>query len=449
MTGNFPVSIAYPPHQATVFDSISIVVTIGAEIEIISVNFFINLNSTFTDTLAPWRYEWDLSIYESFAECELFAIAYDINNKGSSSDTITVTIGQPGGNNPPLPVNLFKPGEDDVTSSSVFLSWSKSEDDDFTFYKICYSRNPEVGLIPSNLDTTIEDILDTTHYVQGLGSDSVYYFKVFVADSGEMTSESNEVRVKTPRGGGTYGEMVFIPRGYFVMGDTPDGYGNEDHPDTAVFVPGFFIDKYEVTNEAFADFLNDGNAAYYDSAQKIQDTLGIFSTSPGYKHHPVEYVSWEAAHTFANWAGKGLPTEAEWEKAARGVSREHGYVIIGSDTVGYGYKYPWDNGDYSSGLANCNNVVGETTPVGGYPDGDSQWEDGSVSDLAGNVAEWTADWYGAYRSTHQPPISGTHRVVRGGGWNLNLTGIPTAARSQVPPSFTEQGVGFRCVADAK
>ena len=242
-------------------------------------------------------------------------------------------------------------------------------------------------------------------------------------------------------------EMVLIPAGEFQMGSDDSEANNTEKPVHTVYVDAFYMDKYEVTNAQFKAFVdanpqwrkNQIPRVYHDG-----DYLGLWNGNDypsGQGNYPVVFVSWYAAMAYAQWAGKRLPTEAEWEKAARG-----GLV---------GKKYPWGNAIDTS-QANYNREVGNTTPVGMYaPNGYGLY------DMAGNVWEWCLDaseqdFYG--RSPRRNPLAGemtlrevmtnyknvtTDRVLRGGGWG-NAQGLRVTYRNWALPTGKGDGLGFRC-----
>ena len=245
-------------------------------------------------------------------------------------------------------------------------------------------------------------------------------------------------------------EMVLIPAGEFRRGSNN---GQEDErPVHTVYVDAFYMDKYEVTNAQFQKFVlanpdwDKGRIAdrYYDG-DYLQHWTG--NDYPSEKaNHPVVYVSWYAAMAYAQWAEKRLPTEAEWEYAARGGLE--------------GKKYPWGDG-IDSGKANYAANVGDTTPVDRYPPNGY-----GLHDMAGNVWEWCLDQYDHdfYSvSRRKNPIGGpytinwfrfidnftrvkTSRVTRGGGWRSGPTALRVADRNYGSPELTSwTEFGFRCV----
>jgi formylglycine-generating enzyme required for sulfatase activity len=227
------------------------------------------------------------------------------------------------------------------------------------------------------------------------------------------------------------GKMIEIPEGEFIMGS--DEYDDE-RPVHKVFIDAFKIDKYPVTNEQFEKFVNATN--YVTDAEKRGDetTWRTFYTFKK-RNHPVVYVSWNDAQSYAKWAGKRLPTEAEWEKAARGTD---------------GRRYPWGD-EFDKNKCNTGeSEIDGTTPVGIYPDGKSPY---GVMDMAGNVWEWCEDWYDENYYEHSPrtnpkgPESGEFRVLRGGSWYLNQHRARCSSRSSNHPNDYWLNLGFRCAED--
>lgn len=242
--------------------------------------------------------------------------------------------------------------------------------------------------------------------------------------------------------------MILIPAGEFQMGS--NNGDTDEKPVHSVYIDAFKIDIYEVTNVQYKEFI-DANPewgkdkiprAYHDGYYLIHWNGNNYPT--GKMHHPVVYVSWYAAMAYAEWVGKRLPTEAEWEKAARGG--------------GVGQMYPW--GD-SIDVTNANyfmDTVGGTTRVGSYSP--NQY---GLYDMAGNVREWCLDAYVStfyVNSPEEKPIAGAEnidevindfinikvtRVLRGGSW-LNIPEkLRVSDRSSRLPTGTNPNDGFRCV----
>jgi len=211
---------------------------------------------------------------------------------------------------------------------------------------------------------------------------------------------------------GPTGDMVYVPAGNFTMGSSSGE--SDEQPVHTVYLSPYYIDKYEVTNSQFAGFLSAGNGSHYYSSMMITQSGSTYTSQSGYGNHPVVYVNWNGAKAYCEWAGKRLPTEAEWEKAARGTD---------------GRTYPWGEADPSASPYRANYYLGtngagdgyqETAPVGSFPAGVSPY---GAYDMAGNVWEWVADWYNSTyyssspSSNPQGPSSGTYRVMRGGSWD--------------------------------
>jgi formylglycine-generating enzyme required for sulfatase activity len=221
------------------------------------------------------------------------------------------------------------------------------------------------------------------------------------------------------------GEMIKIPAGAFTMGANK---GDDDEkPEHQVNLPEFQIDKYEVTNALFEAFAT--ATGYKTEAEKRSESRSWRTYfAPDKANHPVVKVTWSDAQAYCEWTGKRLPTEAEWEKAARGAD---------------GRLYPWGN-EYDPGKFNgkASGIRG-TTSVGSYPAGVSAFR---VFDMAGNVWEWTADWYKAYpgNAVKSQFYGEKFRVTRGGGWFDEQAQARASNRSSADPMARNDDLGFRC-----
>jgi sulfatase modifying factor 1 len=257
------------------------------------------------------------------------------------------------------------------------------------------------------------------------------------------------------------GEMVSVPAGSFTMGSTAAA---NEQPVHTVYLDSFFVDKYEVTNAEFKQFIDAGGystPAFWSGAgwsarssygwtQPLYWTTGEYHSGTAWPGFPVVGVSWYEAEAYANFVGKRLPTEAEWEKAARGTDQRTypwGEGLDGSRANYYGSGDPYDN---------------NTTPVGFYdgrlhPNPPFQTTDSpspyGAYDMAGNVWEWVADWYQSnYYSVSPPsnppgPVSGSSRVLRGGAWDNDSGYLRSAYRRSYyydSPYDRNYYIGFRC-----
>jgi len=223
------------------------------------------------------------------------------------------------------------------------------------------------------------------------------------------------------------GSMVSIPAGEFTMG-SQDGDPDE-RPAHKVYVDAFSIDVYEVTVRQYAEFLQATGVNLPLDWQTMNQ--------PAHQKRPVANVDWTDAAAYCKWAGKRLPTEAEWEKAARGTD---------------GRLYPWGNDPPTPLHANYGKTgshnYGTLAAVGTLENGKSPY---GIYDMAGNVWEWVSDWYDSdyYKNSlsQNPtgPSKGGFKVIRGGAWTSNPRNLRSADRYWDPPSFRSLYFpGFRC-----
>jgi len=218
--------------------------------------------------------------------------------------------------------------------------------------------------------------------------------------------------------------MIEIPAGPFTMGS--DAGAEDEAPAHEVDLPAFEIDKFEVTNADFAQFVK--ATGYQTDAEKEGRTRNWRGVAEGKDNHPVVFVSWNDAVAYCQWLDKRLPSEAEWEKAARGTD---------------GRMYPWGN-DWNPSKANVKDTgLRGTAAAGSFGAGASPY---GVEDMAGNVWEWTADWYEAYPGSHcQSDYFGQRfRVLRGGAWFETADFVRTTVRNANSETAASDDVGFRC-----
>ena len=221
-------------------------------------------------------------------------------------------------------------------------------------------------------------------------------------------------------------EMVYVPKGKFTMGSTDSDAYDHESPVREVSLAAYWIDKYEVSNGQYQECVNAGKCT--EPRDTASWTRSSYYGNTEYDEFPVIYVSWYQAKAYCEWAGGSLPTEAQWEKAARGTDAR---------------KYPWGDESPNSNLVNYGEIKGDTTTVGSYPRGASPY---GAMDMAGNVWEWVMDRYGPYDAAEtNNPEGPVYRVLRGGSWGSNGRGIRSASRSDNYPTNTGSRIGFRCV----
>jgi len=258
--------------------------------------------------------------------------------------------------------------------------------------------------------------------------------------------------------------LVYVPEGEFLMGNEDKDARVGEKPEHTVYLDAFWVYQHPVTNAQFAAFVDisghqtnveeAGWSWVWDGIDWVQKDgaywgapEGPGSSIAGREDHPVVQVSWFDADAYCQWAGGRLPTEAEWEKAARGAN---------------GHKYPWGNSPLTGDKANYCDVncprdqadtdrddgYQRTSPVGSYPLGASPY---GALDMVGNVWEWCADWYAEdyySRSPDENPtgsVSGDYRVRRGGSWYDSGWFLRVAYRYGDFPFKGSDNYGFRCV----
>ncbi len=228
--------------------------------------------------------------------------------------------------------------------------------------------------------------------------------------------------------------MRYVPAGEFTMGS--DDTGNLDtRPAHTVNVDAFYIDKYEVTNEMY-----DACVYAVECRRPLEvgsATRSTYFNNPVFAKYPVIFVNWKMAKAYCEWRGARLPTEAEWEKAARGTDAR---------------LYPWGNEKPTCDIANVYGCVADTADVEQFEKGESLY---GVIGLAGNVWEWTSSLFEPYPFNlldgREDPDAFGERVMRGGGWNLfggNSGNVRTDTRVGVDPAYYGASVGFRCAISA-
>lgn len=221
--------------------------------------------------------------------------------------------------------------------------------------------------------------------------------------------------------------MMLVPAGEFTRGADQSA----DEPIKKIGLSGFYIDKNEVTNKDYTECVTQGKCTA--PAKTTSATRGKYYDDPKFENFPVVNITWEQAKAYCEFRGKRLPTEAEWEKAARGLERN---------------VYPWGDAQPTCDEAQSKDCKEkDTLEVGKRPKGDSPYK---ISDMAGNVREWVADYYKSDYYKDSPntdpkgPGQGTDRVVRGGSFLSGPSALRASARDKLKPTDTADDVGFRC-----
>lgn len=311
----------------------------------------------------------------------------------------------------------------DPDSSSVYVTLTISTDNGAT-----YTITPSLAT-------------GSIGWVRTGGTRTIYWDAKSQYPTGQWATCKAKVTADDSSGGVNPGQMVYIPAGSFLMGNS--NVGNDvyglffEFPQHSVNLSGYWIGKYEVTRGEYRAFMTaTGRAAptYWDAVQNWG--TGSFTQTD---NHPVVGVTYYDAEAFCNWAGGHLPTEAQWEKAARWT---------GSNPRVYPWGDPWDQ-EKCNNYSDSNPAGGglykyQTAAVGSYPSGASPY---GCQDMAGNVWEWVQDWYKSYPNSSSPfDYTGSYRVLRGGSW-YDFTGSSYDSRCAFrygrSPFYYWNDYGFR------
>lgn len=272
-----------------------------------------------------------------------------------------------------------------------------------------------------------------------------------VSAGGASPLTRGEMGFAWPRAGQFYGQdgapMMLVPAGPFTMGSPPvDKQAKPDeHPAHKVLLKGFYIDRFEVTQGQYRKFLSDAVKSNHrhcdrDEPAAKDHTPSMETWHPGDSAAaplPVVGVDWYDAAAYCGWAGKRLPTEAEWEKAARGTDER---------------TYPWGDKWDRVRANSYENGKKSSVPIGSYASGASPF---GVEEMAGNVWEWVRDWYApryyldSAKEDPPGPGAGDARVVRGGSSLSDARGLRSAGRDSNDPTGRYNNFGFRCAQDQR
>jgi formylglycine-generating enzyme required for sulfatase activity len=343
---------------------------------------------------------------------------------------------------PDLPSSPRPVNDASMAGARVMLSWICGDlENDEVKYDVFF----EAG--DSSPDVLVTENQIAMNFDPGiLASNTTYYWQINATDEHGWSTAGPVWSFTTGDRNFATGEMILIPAGSFQMGCDPAHNGgglclSNALPLHAIYINAYRIDKYEVTNAQYAQCVAAGGCAEHPD-DYIQTPFIRYYINPAYANYPVVNVAWLDAANYCAWAGKRLPTEAEWEKAARGES----------DTR----AYPWGDQVPDCTLANSSvtgtskyHCVNAPNAVGSYPAGASSF---GVMDMAGNVWEWVNDWYDSSYYKTSPasnptgPTSGEHyKVTRGGGWFSYLeSALRVADRLGILLTESDNDLGFRC-----
>jgi formylglycine-generating enzyme required for sulfatase activity len=276
--------------------------------------------------------------------------------------------------------------------------------------------------------------------------------------------------------------MVYIPEGEFTMGLADqekeslinerrkkdfDLFYKDETPSHKVYLDGYWMGKYEVTNAQYVKFLDDSKTGLNDKMAYIKSVKGEYVVEPGYENHPVVGISWYDAKDYCDWLSKKtdlpfkLPTEARWERAAKGIGTRiypWGNSFPSGEKVNIADKQLWLKAKHEGAYKDVDDGYAYTAPVNSFPGGVSPYE---LLNMSGNVSEWCYDWYDTdyYKNVFKDsngliknpdgPKNGTYRVLRGGSWYTDARSVRCTNRHKDLPSKRSDSVGFRLCLDIK
>jgi len=469
---NPTVEITSPVDGGGVTPPVTIIATASDNEGIAEVTLYVDSVELGSDGIAPFHFSWDVSGLEDLSGHVLYAIAEDASGNTATSDMVNTWINLTGWN--------FLLVETEHTASSVSLVWPSSPTALGSF-RLHYDSLP--GVDTTDMVGMSVGLIDTSATITGLLPESNYYFRAFLLIGDNLIS-SNEIPVTTDDAGAI--EWITVAGGGFSRGALDGSSGLEGAtPVRWITVTGFQMSKNEITCAQYRLFIDAGgyDDSTYWSADGWDEKVGEDWTAPerwnegssgwligdDYPDNPVAGISYYEAEAYSNWISGRLPTEAEWEYAARGGS--------GDDTNGDSYPdgntYPWGiifSADIGGELVHCNfnnaysdpmpdslvDDYDDSAPVGSFPSGAS-WC--GIEDMTGNVAEWVSDWFSLdYYATSgdidpQGPTDGDEKVVRGGSFiSQSTNGDPgynlrTWRRDTRDADDRKKHIGFRVVKD--
>lgn len=451
------VAILYPGNGAEIkADTLYKIIADASDNKgVTKVEFYIDGQNTSSDSSSPYEYNWNTTGLSG--DHTIMAKGYDAANNIGTSSVISVKIKGIANHAPAFPSNPNPLNTATGISTSPTLNWICSDPDgDALTYDVYFgtSNNPTTTIATNQTATSISR--------SGLVNSTTYYWKIVAKDSKGAITTGPEWSFTT------YSiisqDLVQVTGGTFTMGSN-NANDNGASPPHSVTLGSFSIDKYEIAYENWTDVRNWGLTHGYTDLPTGQNGY-----HPNGTNNPSTMVNWYDILKWCNarsekdgllplyytdntqvtvyrtgqlglapdavkWTANGyrLPTEAEWEFAARGGISSQGYTYSGSNIVD---NVAW----YSSNSGNATHTVGTKSA-----------NELGIYDMSGNVWEWCWDWYGSYSSTAQTDpkgvTSGSYRVLRGGSLDGNSTFVGVAVRNGDVPNLRGDNIGFRCVRD--